>query len=227
MTRSNTDPFYTEHVNVPQINAKVVLLGGSGVGKTAMTIRYAENTFVPQHTSTIGASFLTKTVIVDNVKIKFQVWDTAGQERFKSLAPMYYREASAALLVYDITDFGSFVKAQEWVEELQAQITHEIVLAVVGNKCDMGNARAVPKEKAMAFAKSINAMFYETSAKDNDGLDALFLEVSRKLVERRIFMRNMPVPGLPSGIIGSQVFDERKQLINNPAKEEDSCCTIL
>jgi len=212
------------HLNIPQISAKVVLLGSSGVGKTAMTIRYTDNTYMPRHTSTVGASFLTKTVIVDNVKIKLQVWDTAGQERFKSLAPMYYRGASAAILVYDITDFGSFLKAKEWADELQEEIAHDIVLAVVGNKSDMNNARSVSHEKGASFAKSVNAMFYETSAKEGEGLDPLFLDVSRKLVDqRKVVMLNMPVPGLPSNV--DPIFFDEKRTVNPP--KDEGCCIIL
>jgi len=228
---TRADNFQNQNdVNLPQINAKVVLLGSSGVGKTAMTQMYATNVFVPRHTSTVGASFLTKTVIVDNVKIKLQVWDTAGQERFKSLAPMYYRVASAAFLVYDITDWGSFLKAKEWVEELQAEITQDIVLAVVGNKCDMITARAVSREKALSFAKSINALFFETSAKEGEGLDSLFIEVSRKLVDQnKLLMRNMPVLGMPSHFIDLNVFDERRTNvnINDQEDKDDGCCNIL
>jgi len=229
-SRANrTDTYLNQNdVNIPQINAKVVLLGSSGVGKTAMTQRYANNTFVPRHTSTVGASFLTKTVIVDNVKIKLQVWDTAGQERFKSLAPMYYRGASAAMLVYDITDWGSFLKAKEWVEELQTEINQDIVLAVVGNKCDMGTTRAVSREKAISFAKSINALFFETSAKEGEGLDPLFIDVSRRLIDQnRIILRNMPIPGLPANFVDLNVFDERRMSLNDGDTSDDGCCNIL
>jgi len=152
----------------------------------------------------VGASFLTKTVVVDNVRIKLVIWDTAGQERFRCLAPMYYRGASAAMLVYDITDFGSFERAQEWVEELQDSFPQDLVMAVVGNKNDMNDIRAVPREKAITFAKSVNAMYFETSAKDGNGLDPLFVNVSRKLVDqRRLMLPNIPVQGTPSTVSDS------------------------
>jgi len=96
-----------------------------------------ENIF---NVSTIGASFLMKNMVIDEKKIKLQIWDTAGQERFKSLTPMYYRDAKAALLVYDITSAASFTKVKEWVNELRVGVPYDILLVVVGNKLDKAEA---------------------------------------------------------------------------------------
>ena len=82
---------------------KVVLLGDTGVGKSSLVLRFVTNNFKPYSESTIGASFMSKMIMVDAKPIKFQIWDTAGQEKYHSLAPMYYRGAAAAVIVYDIT----------------------------------------------------------------------------------------------------------------------------
>eukprot|EP01103_Thecamoeba_quadrilineata_P017088 TRINITY_DN5927_c0_g1_i1.p1 TRINITY_DN5927_c0_g1~~TRINITY_DN5927_c0_g1_i1.p1 ORF type:complete len:136 (-),score=12.40 TRINITY_DN5927_c0_g1_i1:24-431(-) len=95
--------------------AKIVVLGDMGVGKTTLVNQYVNGTMSSKYTPTIGASFLTKRIVIDEVRMKLQIWDTAGQERFRTLAPMYYRGASAALLVYDITEYNTFVKIQDWV----------------------------------------------------------------------------------------------------------------
>merc|ERR1711974_92550 len=89
-------------------DAKLVLLGNSGVGKTSVVLRYVQGVYSLDQPSTIGASFMTKRMFLDDWKVKLQIWDTAGQERFRSMAPMYYRGASAAILVYDITSVESF-----------------------------------------------------------------------------------------------------------------------
>ena len=166
------------------VDAKIVLLGDSGVGKTSLAVRYARGIFTKTSNPTIGASFLTKTIVVDQVKIKQQIWDTAGQERFRSLAPMYYRGARAAILVYDITQHSTFERVQEWVRELQANSREEIVLCLVGNKSDMTDKRAVTYAHAKEYAESIGAMVCETSAMTNAGVDAMFLLVSKELAKR-------------------------------------------
>ncbi|RUS29142.1 ras family-domain-containing protein [Jimgerdemannia flammicorona] len=99
------------------LEAKVVILGSQGVGKTSLVVRYIEKTFSPNCTATIGASFMAKKLSVDNCKVRLQIWDTAGQERFRSMAPMYYRGAHAAILVYDITQEQSFLDMNSWVED--------------------------------------------------------------------------------------------------------------
>ena len=89
------------------------------------------------------AAFLTQTVCLNDTTVKFEIWDTAGQERYHSLAPMYYRGAQAAIVVYDITNADSFERAKNWVKELQRQGNPNIVIALAGNKCDLSAKRAV------------------------------------------------------------------------------------
>lgn len=86
-----------------------------------------------------SAAFLTQKCSLPTRTIKFEIWDTAGQERFASLAPMYYRNAQAALVVYDVTKPSSLTKAKHWVAELQRQASPGIVIALVGNKLDLTN----------------------------------------------------------------------------------------
>ncbi len=115
---------------------KFVLLGDSGVGKSSLVLRFVAQSFRPFSESTIGASFMSKQMEVDGGRVKMQIWDTAGQERYHSLAPMYYRGASAAIVVYDITRRESFATLQRWVTELQEK-TKDIQILVAGNKKDL------------------------------------------------------------------------------------------
>lgn len=121
--------------------AKLVLLGDMGAGKSSLVLRFVKGQFHDYQESTIGAAFLTKTLPEHGVK--FEIWDTAGQERYHSLAPMYYRGASAAVIVYDITHADSFVKAQNWVKELQRQGSPNMVMVLAGNKADLAENRQV------------------------------------------------------------------------------------
>lgn len=120
------------------IDLKVVILGSQGVGKTSLVHRYTSGQFsasaVP---STIGASFLTKKLIVDGVKVRLQLWDTAGQERFRSMAPMYYRGANAAVIVYDITNPHTFEDVKTWIDELRQNVQSDLVIHIVGSKVDL------------------------------------------------------------------------------------------
>jgi len=123
----------------PSSSVKLVLLGEAAVGKSSLVMRFVNNDFQENKEPTIGAAFLTQKCNLPSRTIKFEIWDTAGQERFASLAPMYYRNAQAALVVYDITKASSLQKAQHWVAELQRQASPGIVIALVGNKFDLAS----------------------------------------------------------------------------------------
>ncbi|KAH7966948.1 hypothetical protein HPB49_020866 [Dermacentor silvarum] len=125
---------------------KLVLLGESAVGKSSLVLRFVKGQFHEYQESTIGAAFLTQTVCLDDTTVKFEIWDTAGQERYHSLAPMYYRGAQAAIVVYDITNQDTFGRAKTWVKELQRQASPSIVIALAGNKADLASKRAVELE---------------------------------------------------------------------------------
>ncbi|PGH32926.1 rab family, other [[Emmonsia] crescens] len=123
----------------PSSSVKLVLLGEAAVGKSSLVLRFVNNDFQENKEPTIGAAFLTQKCSLPTRTIKFEIWDTAGQERFASLAPMYYRNAQAALVVYDLTKPSSLTKAKHWVAELQRQASPGIVIALVGNKLDLTN----------------------------------------------------------------------------------------
>lgn len=120
---------------------KLVLLGDTGVGKSSLVLRFVTNNFKPFSESTIGASFMSKMIIVSGQTIKYQIWDTAGQEKYHSLAPMYYRGAAAAIIVYDITRKNTFNTLKKWVQELRTQGPDNISIAIAGNKADLEEKR--------------------------------------------------------------------------------------
>jgi small GTP-binding protein len=119
------------------LEAKVVLLGSQGVGKTSLIQRYTTRTFDPTpHAATIGSFLHTRKLVHDGVRVKLQIWDTAGQERFRSMAPIYYRGAHVCVLVYDTTDRLSFDDVRSWLDELARTVPKETVIFVVGAKID-------------------------------------------------------------------------------------------
>ncbi|KAK8733651.1 hypothetical protein OTU49_006408 [Cherax quadricarinatus] len=144
------------------IAVKAVVLGSQGVGKTSLVTCYETKTFHKNTSSTIGASFSNVEILLSDTK----VWDTAGQERFRSMAPMYYRGANAAFLVFDLTKYETFTDVQSWVTELTSRVGDGLMLVVVGNKKDLRDDRVVNKITAQEYAQSIGAFFVETSALD-------------------------------------------------------------
>merc|ERR1712178_585322 len=119
------------------VQFKLVLLGDPAVGKSSLVLRFVRGQFFEYQESTIGAAFLTQNVSLNDYTVKFEIWDTAGQERYHSLAPMYYRGAQAAVVVYDVTSQDSFERAQRWISELRDQANRDIVIALAGNKVDL------------------------------------------------------------------------------------------
>lgn len=160
---------------------KLVLLGESAVGKSSLVLRFVKGQFLDYQESTIGAAFLTQTVCLNDTTVKFEIWDTAGQERYHSLAPMYYRGAQAAIVVYDITSYDSFDRAKKWVKELQRQGNPNIVIALAGNKVDLASKRTVEIEESQAYAEENGILFMETSAKTAANVNELFVAIAKKL----------------------------------------------
>jgi len=166
--------------NLPVVSHKLVLLGNTSVGKSCLVVRYCRGDFYDYQEPTIGAAFLTQAVNLPDCVVRFELWDTAGQERYRSLAPMYYRGASAAIVVFDVTNRESFEGAQNWVKELQRRGDPNVVIALAGNKADI-KGRAVEADEANAYAKEHGLIYMDTSAKSNLNVKEIFAAIARKL----------------------------------------------
>ena len=167
------------------IKCKVVLIGKSGVGKTSIISRYITDTFKDSLMTTPGANFITKKVDFPQYKksIKFEIWDTAGQERYRSLAKVFYNNAAACLLVFDITNKDSFDDIKNyWIPEIKENGQKDIILALAGNKSDNYLKEQVSDNEGKALAKEINAIYMRTSAKLNSSIDEIFNSIGNKFL---------------------------------------------
>mmetsp|Transcript_5817 Transcript_5817/g.15086 ORF Transcript_5817/g.15086 Transcript_5817/m.15086 type:complete len:196 (+) Transcript_5817:33-620(+) len=176
---------------------KLVLLGDTAVGKSCLVVRFVRDEFFEFQEPTIGAAFLTQSVALDDSVVKFEIWDTAGQERYRSLAPMYYRGAAAAIVVYDITNKESFNGAKSWVKELQRRGDPNVVIALAGNKADLQSKRKVDVQDAKQYAAENSIIHMETSAKDATNVKALFHEIANKLPKHPIQPEREAFPIIP------------------------------
>ncbi|KAJ3444486.1 ras-related protein rab-5c [Anaeramoeba flamelloides] len=156
-------------------NYKMVFLGETAVGKSSLVIRFVKGEFSPTQEPTVGAAFLAKKITIKNINYKLQIWDTAGQERYHSLAPMYYRGAHVAFVVYDITSPDTFENSKKWIKELKKLGDPNVHIVLVGNKIDLVQERMLKKEFCKSYADKNGLAFFETSAKTSENVDQLFL----------------------------------------------------
>ncbi|XP_053133502.1 ras-related protein Rab-13 isoform X1 [Hemicordylus capensis] len=161
---------------------KLLLIGDSGVGKTCLIIRFAEDNFSGTYISTIGIDFKIRTVEIEGKRIKLQVWDTAGQERFKTITTAYYRGAMGIILVYDITDEKSFENIQNWMKSIKENASAGVERLLLGNKCDMESKRKVPRDRAEKLSKEYGIRFFETSAKSSVNVAEAFSTLARDIL---------------------------------------------
>ncbi|XP_047398680.1 ras-related protein Rab-17 isoform X1 [Sciurus carolinensis] len=172
--------------------SKLVLLGSGSVGKSSLVLRYVKDDF-KSVLPTVGCAFFTKVVDLGASSLKLEIWDTAGQEKYRSVCHLYFRGASAALLVYDITRKDSFHKAQQWLADLEKELhPGEVVVMLVGNKTDLGAQREVTFQEGKEFAESNRLLFMETSAKLNLQVSEVFCAVAQELLRREVRQSHSP-----------------------------------
>eukprot|EP01084_Bolivina_argentea_P190821 327805_1 len=172
--------------NPKRVTVKLVCIGDSRVGKSSVVMRFIKNEFDQYKFPTIGATFLTQTVSIGDSKVKFEIWDTAGQEKYKALAPMYYRGAEVAFVLYDITNRESFDNAKKWIEEVKEYEEH-CVIALAGNKVDLAANRKVATQEVQIYAKKNRLLFLETSAKTSENIKEIFRAAAKKVLNKHQF----------------------------------------
>lgn len=161
---------------------KYIIIGDSAVGKSCLLLQFTDRRFRTDHDLTIGVEFGARLITLDDKQIKLQIWDTAGQESFRSITRSYYRGASGALLVYDVSRRETFTHLTRWLEEARSNASEHMVIMLLGNKCDL-EQREVSFEEGQAFAKERGLVFRETSAKTAQNVEEAFLQTARSILE--------------------------------------------
>lgn len=174
---------------------KLLLIGDSGVGKTCVLFRFAEDQYNATFISTIGIDFKIRTIELDGKKIKLQIWDTAGQERFRTITTAYYRGAMGILLVYDITSEKSFDSIRNWIRNIEEHASSDVERMLIGNKCDMNDKRQVSKERGEKLAIEYGMKCMETSAKHNENIENAFFTLARDIKIKTEKRLNQNRPG--------------------------------
>eukprot|EP00922_Rhytidocystis_sp_ex-Travisia-forbesii_P007823 GHVS01011580.1.p1 GENE.GHVS01011580.1~~GHVS01011580.1.p1 ORF type:complete len:208 (+),score=25.60 GHVS01011580.1:79-702(+) len=162
---------------------KLVLIGDSGVGKSCLLLRFADDAFTESYITTIGVDFRFRTITVDDKPVRLQIWDTAGQERFRTITSAYYRGADGIVLVYDTTDKTSFDHIEDWLGEVNRYASENTCKVLVGNKCDLTAEKQVPTDEAQKKAAELGVGFIEASAKDATNVEQAFTLMARELIE--------------------------------------------
>ncbi|VBB18902.1 Ras-related protein Rab-1A [Yasminevirus sp. GU-2018] len=164
---------------------KIVVVGDSGVGKSALLTRFADGTYTDTYVSTIGVDFKMKTVDIDGKVVKIQMWDTAGQERFRAITAAYYRGCNGVMFVFDISSRESLDSIAKWRSEVEKYASDKqlkVQCVLVGNKSDLDH-RAVSSEKARQVADLLEMEYFETSARLSDTVDDAFTFLARSAVQ--------------------------------------------
>ncbi|CAH8273685.1 unnamed protein product [Arabidopsis lyrata] len=193
---------------------KLLLIGDSGVGKSCLLLRFADDSYIESYISTIGVDFKIRTVEQDGKTVKLQIWDTAGQERFRTITSSYYRGAHGIIIVYDVTDEESFNNVKQWLSEIDRYASDSVNKLLVGNKCDLAANRAVPYETAKAFADEIGIPFMETSAKDATNVEQAFMAMAASIKDR---MASQPA--------ANNARPPTVQIRGQPVPQKNGCCS--
>jgi Ras-related protein Rab-1A len=167
---------------------KLLIIGDSSVGKSSILLRFADDRFTESFLSTIGVDFKIRTLTIDNKTIKLQIWDTAGQERFKTITNAYYRGSHGIIIVYDITNLESFNNVARWLEDIHRYTSNTAYKILIGNKSDLLEKREVDYNTAKQFADQKGITFLETSAKNSNNVQELFLDMTKHI--KNTFIQN-------------------------------------
>ena len=200
---------------------KILLLGDSGVGKTALFIRYFDNIFQSNTIITLGLDYRVKSIHHKNMKINFSIWDTAGQDKFRSITRSYYNGASGILLMFDVTDIVSFNSIKNWLSQIKCYCLKDCEIILAGNKVDM-EKRMVSEEDALALAKENGIKYIEMSVKENKNTKEVFSIMFSSILDKSKDYQEHKEKEIEKEKEGRITIGKEDKKIKN----KDGCCLI-
>ena len=219
----------SENSQSEMLKFKLIVVGDQNTGKSSILNRFNTNNFDDNYQSTIGLDFSNKNITIHDQDVRLILYDTAGQEKFRSLIPMYIREAQIILLVYDISNRRSFDNIPSWFSEVLNVKNDEAVFSLIGNKIDLSDKREVTYDEGKKLANEKNMFFEEVSAKsgknimeffNNTIFEAIYKKFQRKFDDlKNIDNSEYNNPSTESNIIH---FNELRKNENN--KKKKKCC---
>jgi Ras-related protein Rab-6A len=216
---------------------KIILLGDVSVGKTSLLTYFIDNKFNEEYKATISAELKTKILNVSqNVQASLNIWDTAGNERFKSITKQYFRDADGVILVYDIGRRESFNNIKFWMDEIENNTNKDIIIFLVGNKCDLVQKRNISFEEGEKLSKDLDVFFMEVSAKSGQNVFLLFEQITNYLCQNAENSRDFDYDDNNDNNINNKVIDNKinnrnkeaiktlDEMIKKEKSKKDSCC---
>lgn len=198
-------------------SVKVIIVGDCSVGKSSLLLRFSDNTYLDDIEATCPIDFkLVTKELSDGNTIKLQIWDTGGQERFRTLTGSFFRGANGVLLCYDTTNKQSFINLRQWLGEIYRNSGDLVDIILVGTKCDELNQKVIDTAKAALFAEELGLLFFETSAKENIQVEAVFTELIS------VMMKNQQSRANPHSLDGSNRIEITNGIIK-PASRNAKC----
>eukprot|EP01121_Diplochlamys_sp_Union-15-3_P000220 TRINITY_DN1021_c0_g1_i1.p1 TRINITY_DN1021_c0_g1~~TRINITY_DN1021_c0_g1_i1.p1 ORF type:complete len:196 (+),score=26.37 TRINITY_DN1021_c0_g1_i1:33-620(+) len=182
-SQEGTNILFENSASQRKTKFKIVLLGNSGVGKSCVALRFAQDQYNDSIEPTVGAQFLTKKITINDQDVKFEIWDTAGQERFRSLGAIYFRNADAAIITFDITDQESFKGLQYWYDEVSKSVP-DCYIIFAGNKSDLERDRKISKTEISKLAGE-NCGVMEISASTGENVKEMFYKIGHVLIAKK------------------------------------------
>jgi Ras-related protein Rab-4B len=210
-TATSSIPAALEHYDY---RLKLIIIGDANSGKSCLLEQFREGRFFAGSTHTIGVEFASKIVSINDKRIKLQIWDTAGQDRYRTVSRSYYRGALGAIVVYDITSRESFNNLPRWIQDAREQASKEVTIAVVGNKRDLSNERAVPMLDASRFCQERDLLFMETSALTGEGVVDIFELLTRRVIDK-IQSGQIDPKSVANGILADQLSKKENSSFDN------------
>jgi Ras-related protein Rab-1A len=207
---------------------KLLLIGNSGVGKSCILMRYADNSFTENFFNTIGVDFKIKTITLNDQVVKMQIWDTAGQDRFRTLTSSYYRGAHGIIIVYDVTNKDSFDNVKQWMQEIEKFASENVNKLLVGNKSDLEEQRKVTYDEGVELSKKFDIPFLEVSAKNALNVEDTFITMASEIQARFLKEKTQKKEIKKDYTFGGNSSALTLNNTNEPQKEADhkskNCC---